>query len=85
MNSDEIQKQNDNWVPGTCVKCGKEFLFWMDATGKRCSDCDREGLSPQELQRQLANADEAFEYLVSMLPEDCTAGFVTEARKIRNR
>lgn len=35
-----------------------------------------------ELGNELSRQIEAFEYLVSMLPEECTAGFVTHARAI---
>lgn len=44
--SDEtIRKMNSNWIHGACIKCGKEFLFWKDATGKRCNECERQGVS----------------------------------------
>lgn len=33
-----------DWVNGTCVKCGQEFLFWKDNTGKRCNECERQGV-----------------------------------------
>lgn len=39
-----IRKQNSNWTHGTCVKCGEAFLFWKDATGKRCNECEKEGI-----------------------------------------
>lgn len=42
--TERIKKQNDNWIHGTCVKCGEAFLFWKDATGKRCNECEREGI-----------------------------------------
>lgn len=35
----DTPKSESNWVHGTCVECGGEFLFWKDATGKRCTDC----------------------------------------------
>lgn len=41
-----IRKMNSNWVHGSCVKCGQERLFWKDATGKRCNECEKEGSYP---------------------------------------
>lgn len=43
-----IRKQNSNWTHGTCVKCGEAFLFWKDATGKRCNECEKEGIQYPE-------------------------------------
>jgi DNA-directed RNA polymerase subunit RPC12/RpoP len=85
--SDEtIRKMNSNWIHGACIKCGKEFLFWKDATGRRCNECERQGIvhpeptasieykqlfaSHQDLTRKLEVAVEALEFYANTIHYD---------------
>lgn len=79
------------------INCGTEYgALGKEAMNEefKYPNCNEAGLvrsydmargmyiSAEAVEIALKRWSDGFEYLVSMLPEDCTAGFVTHARAI---